>query len=68
LGFVMFKAPPEAQQKCAADINNWLATGELQVPIGATFPLDQAAAAHQLQEDNTLHGAGTLRGKIVVEV
>ena len=68
IGFVMFKAPPVEQQKCATDINNWLAAGKLQVPIGATFPLDQAAAAHQLQEENTLHHAGTLQGKIVVEV
>ncbi len=68
IGFVMFNAPPAEQQKCAGDINNWLASGSLTVPIGATFPLDRVAAAHQLQEDNTLHQAGTLQGKIVVEV
>lgn len=68
VGFVVFKAPAIEQQKCATDINNWLAAGKLQVPIGATFSLDEAAAAHQLQEDNTLNHAGTLQGKIVVEV
>lgn len=68
LGFVMFKAPAEQQQQSARDINRWLAEGKLHVPIGATFSLDDAAAAHRLQEDNTLRGAGTLRGKIVVEV
>lgn len=68
VGFVVFKAPAIEQQKCATDINNWLAAGKLQVPIGATFSLDEAAAAHQLQEDNTLNHAGTLQGKIVVDV
>lgn len=68
MGFVVFKAPPPEQKKAAADINRWLAEGKLQVPIGATFSLNQAAAAHQLQEENTIHGAGTLAGKIVVEI
>lgn len=68
IGFVMFKAPPEEQRRAASDINRWLAAGDLQVPIGATFPLAEAAAAHQLQEDNTLHAVGTLQGKIVVEI
>ncbi len=68
LGFVMFKAAPEEQRRAASDINRWLAAGDLQVPIGATFPLAEAAAAHQLQEDNTLHAVGTLQGKIVVEI
>ena len=64
----MFKAPAEVQRTAAEAINDWLAAGKLQVPIGATFSLDQAADAHRLQEDNTLSGSGTLRGKIVVEV
>lgn len=68
IGFVMFKAPAAEQQKSAVDINDWLAAGKLQVPIGATFPLDETVAAHQLQEANTLHHAGTLQGKIVVEI
>lgn len=68
MGFVMFKAPSDAQRRAADQINQWLAEGKLDVPIGATFPLDQAAEAHQLQEENTLHSAGTLRGKIVVTV
>jgi NADPH2:quinone reductase len=36
------------------------------VPIGRTFPLAEAAAAHRLQEENTLQKAGTLTGKIVL--
>lgn len=68
LGFVMFKAPPAEQQKSAAAINQWLASGKLKVPIGATFSLDDAVATHTMQEDNTLRGAGTLQGKIVVKM
>lgn len=68
MGFAMFKAPPTEQQKSAATINQWFAEGQLTASIGATLPLEQAAAAHRLQEDNTLHGAGTLNGKIVVEI
>ena len=33
---------------------------------GARAALADAAAAHQLQEENTLQGAGTLSGKIVL--
>ena len=36
------------------------------VLIGKRFPLAETAAAHQLQEDNTLRKAGTLTGKIVI--
>ncbi|MGI9454979.1 MAG: zinc-binding dehydrogenase, partial [Aeoliella sp.] len=68
LSFVIFKAPADEQLKAATAINEWLASGKLQVPIGATFPIDETAAAHRLQEENTLGGAGTLQGKIVVEV
>ena len=31
------------------------------------LPLSDAAAAHKLQEENTLHKAGTLAGKIVLK-
>ncbi len=65
-GFVMFKATPEEQQRCAADINRWLASGQLQPRIACEFPLSEAAAAHRLQEENTLHQAGNLAGKIVL--
>ncbi len=65
-GFVMFKATADEQRVCGEDISQWLATGKLQPRIGHRFPLAQAAAAHQLQEDNTLRKAGTLAGKIVL--
>jgi len=66
-GFAMFNAPPRQQRKCAAEINRWLAKGKLRPRIDRVMPLSETAAAHKLQEDNTLHGAGTLAGKIVLE-
>jgi NADPH2:quinone reductase len=66
-GFVMFAATAEQQRKCAEDINRWLADGKLQARIDRVMPLSQAAAAHRLQEENTLHKAGTLTGKIVLK-
>jgi NADPH2:quinone reductase len=65
-GFAMFNATPAEQRRCAEDINRWLGEKTLRVPIGRTLPLAEAAAAHRLQEDNTLHKAGTLTGKIVL--
>ncbi len=65
-GFAMFNVPAALQRKAAEDINRWLAGGQLKAVIGREFPLSQAAAAHRLQEENTLGKAGTLSGKIVV--
>jgi NADPH2:quinone reductase len=66
LGFAMFNAPPNEQRKCAAEINRWLAKGKLRPRIGRVMKLSETAAAHRLQEENTLHRAGTLAGKIVL--
>jgi NADPH2:quinone reductase len=66
-GFVMFKATHQEQKACAADINRWLAGGQLKANISRVLPLSQAAAAHKLQEENTLQKAGTLAGKIVLK-
>ncbi len=68
LGFAMFQVPPEEQRRAAEEINTWLAAGRIKAVIDRVFPLSAAAAAHRLQEDNTLNGAGTLAGKIVLEV
>ena len=68
IGFAMFNASAVEQQHCANEINQLLATQQLKPLIGARFPLHEAAQAHQLQEDNTLHGTGTLSGKIVLTV
>ena len=66
IGFAMFNAPPEEQRKCAAEMNRWMARERLRANIDRVMPLSETAAAHQLQEDNTLKGAGTLSGKIVL--
>ena len=65
-GFAMFNAPADEQRKCAAEINRWLAKGRLRAHIDRVLPLKEAAAAHRLQEESTLHRKGTLSGKIVL--
>ena len=66
-GFVVFKATPGEQRGCADDINRWLANGKLKANISRILPLSQSAAAHKLQEENTLQKSGTLSGKIVLK-
>ena len=68
LGFAMFMATPEEQRAAAEDINRWLAAGALKPKIDRTLPLAETAAAHRLQEENTLRKAGTLAGKLVLRV
>lgn len=68
IGFAMFNASANEQQVCAAEIGQLLTSQKLKPLIGARFPLREAAKAHQLQEDNTLHSRGTLSGKIVLTV
>jgi NADPH2:quinone reductase len=65
-GFAMFNATPEEQRRCAEDINRWLVEKKVRIPIGRTFRLSEAAAAHRFLEENTLHKAGTLVGKVVL--
>jgi NADPH:quinone reductase len=66
-GFAVFNATPEEQRTCAIDINRWLGDQKLQAVIGKVLPLSEAAAAHRLQEENTVGKAGTLTGKIVLK-
>lgn len=66
-GFAMFNAPAEEQRRAVDDINRWLKEGKLHANIARVMPLAEAAAAHRLQEENTLRGAGTLAGKLVLE-
>ena len=65
-GFAMFNATAQEQRRCAEDMNRWLAEGKLKPPVGKVFPLAEAAAAHRFLEENTLHGAGTLVGKVLL--
>jgi len=66
-GFVMFKASPEEMRVSGDAINRWLAEGKLQTQVGRVLPLSETAAAHRLQEQNTLEKAGDLSGKIVLQ-
>ncbi|MGD9854337.1 MAG: NADPH:quinone reductase [Planctomycetaceae bacterium] len=66
VGFAMFNASPDEQRRCADDMNRWAAAGQWRPLIGETFALRDAAAAHRLQEANTLQKQGTLTGKIVL--
>lgn len=65
-GFVMFAMTADEQRACANDMNSWMAGGQLRPLIGKTFPLSAAADAHRFQEENTVGGAGTLTGKVLV--
>jgi NADPH2:quinone reductase len=67
VGFAMFNATPEEQRTAADDINRWLAEAKIKPRIDRIMPLDEAAAAHRLQEENTVGKAGTLAGKIVIK-
>ena len=68
IGFAMFNATPDEQRQCADDMNNWFSEGRWKPLIGKTFALDEAAQAHQLQEDSTLGDGQELIGKIIVKV
>ncbi len=65
-GFAMFNASAEVQRLAADDMNRWLAAGTYRPRVDRVLPLAETAAAHTLQEENTLHHAGTLSGKIVL--
>lgn len=66
LGFAMFNASPDEQRECATALNDLYVRSGWHPAVGITLPLSQAAAAHQLQQDNTLEKRGTLAGKIVL--
>ena len=65
-GFAMFNAPPEEQQEAGKAINGWLQSAALKPRIDRVLPLAETAAAHRLQEENTLGKQGSLAGKIVL--
>jgi NADPH:quinone reductase len=67
-GFAMFNASPTEQRVCGSAIGTWAKEGKLKPLVGAVFTLEEAAQAQRLLEDNTLKHAGTLFGKVVVEV
>lgn len=68
VGFAMFNASPAEQRNCAEQMNDWYSQGLWKPIVGAEFPLEEAAAAHQLQEESTLGGGNSLTGKILVKL
>ncbi|MFM9059482.1 MAG: NADPH:quinone reductase [Planctomycetaceae bacterium] len=67
IGFAMFKADAVRQAAAAADINRWLQSGRLRVPVDRVLPLERTAEAHAIQEAATVGRSGALAGKIVIE-
>ncbi len=66
-GFAMFNASPREQRRAAEDINQWLASGKLRARIDRVLPLSEAAQAHRIQEQSTIHKSGELAGKLVLK-
>ena len=66
-GFAMFNATAREMRGAAEDINRWLAEGKLKARIDRVLPLSQAAEAHRLQEESTIHKSGALAGKLVLK-
>ena len=67
IGFAMFNASAAEQAGCATTINELIESGKWRANIGQVLKLSQAADAHAMQEQKTIHGTGTLQGKIVLE-
>lgn len=67
-GFAMFTFSADEQRSCATAINQWLSEGKLKARIDRVLPLEAAAEAHRIQEDNTLRNSGVLSGKIVIRI
>jgi NADPH2:quinone reductase len=68
LGFAMFNATPDEQRRAADDIVRWAREGKLRPIIGREFPLAEAAEAERFLDQNTTGGAGTLSGKVVINI
>jgi len=66
-GFAMFNASAREQRAAARDINDWAASGRLKARIDRVLPLAQAAEAHRLQEESTMHKKSLLAGKLVLK-
>jgi NADPH2:quinone reductase len=68
LGFAMFNATADEQRRAADAMVQWAADGRLKPLIGRSYPIADAAAAEKDLEANSIDGAGTLHGKIVIKV
>ncbi len=67
-GFAMFNSPAEEQRHCATEMIRFIEEGALKPLVGRVFPLAQAMEAQKFLEENTLKGAGSLTGKIVITI
>ncbi len=67
-GLAMFNASAVEQRICADDMIIWTRDQKLRSVVGQEFLLDQAQAAHRLQEAHSLQQSGGLVGKIVMVV
>jgi NADPH:quinone reductase len=67
-GFAMFNATSQDQQPAARDMIRWAEEGRLKPLVGRTFALDEAMEAEKFLEANTLGGAGSLIGKVMISV
>jgi NADPH2:quinone reductase len=67
LGFAVLNATADEQRPAAEAIGRWIAEGQIKPLIDRVMPLDQAAEAHRLQEQSTIHKSGALAGKIVIK-
>ena len=68
IGYTMMNATPDEQREAADAISRWVTKGQLKPQIGRTFSLEAAAEAQALLEANTMGGAGTLAGKVVLQI
>ncbi len=66
-GFMLFNATAREQRSAANAINRWVEEGKLKARVDRVLPLAQAAEAHRLQEQSTLHKTQPLSGKIVLK-
>lgn len=66
-GFAMFNSGADEQRAAAADINRWMSAGRLKARIDRVLPLAEAATAHRLQEQSTIHQSGALAGKLILK-
>jgi NADPH:quinone reductase-like Zn-dependent oxidoreductase len=64
----MFNATPDELQVCARDIIRCIEEGLLKPLVGRTFPLAAAVEAVKFLEANTVGGAGSLSGKVVINL
>jgi NADPH2:quinone reductase len=65
-GFAMFNASAAEIRPAAEQINQWAAEKRLRMRIAHVLPLAEAARAHRMQEESTVHGTYSLHGKIVL--